>query len=106
MEEAPTQAGGLLGPALLLGGRSEATLATVHADAPHLWPCWSRRRERAIPPARSHRTPPADLVELDYRPPSLPGSRLHFQATRRILTGNVPLMLNDRIGGLRRGGST
>jgi hypothetical protein len=36
-------AGLVLEPGLLLGCRGEANLATVHADAPHLGRCWSRR---------------------------------------------------------------
>ena len=63
----PTQGGGLLDRGCSSAARGEATLATVHADAPHLGRCWSRRRERAIPPARSHRRWPADLVELNCR---------------------------------------
>jgi hypothetical protein len=51
MVATPTTGRRASGPWLLLGGRGEATLATVHADAPHLGLCW----ERAIPQARPHR---------------------------------------------------
>jgi hypothetical protein len=102
------QLGGAQPSGLLGRGCSSAARARppVHADAPHLG------RSGAVEGTGD----PAGAVASQVagrsgrarlpRPPSLPGSRLHFQATRRILTGTGPLMLNDRIGGLRRGGRT
>ena len=65
------------GPWLLLGGRGGNTLVTVHADAPHLRRCWSRRGKR-VPPAGAVASQVAGRSGKPGlpRPPSPPGSRL------------------------------